>query len=128
MDAATIKAIYDAARVAPQEEKPFPAPEITSRDGHPVPDKAACARVALNAADLGWDWTLTYARGHVPHATTGRPLAGGARGSIAVRLSRGRERAFAVYIESSGGWKWDTLYINNKRFADITAFEEALER
>lgn len=122
----TIAKIYDAARVEVASTSiVMPPPEVTSRDNHPVPDKSAPMRVALAAADLGWDWALTYARGHVPHATTGRPTTVKAKGSIAVRLSRGTDWACAVYREGST-WTWDSMYVNGRKCSDITMFEERL--
>lgn len=111
------------ARLEPAPERPYPAPEVTSRDGAPVPEKQAVADLAQHAVFKGWAVVTTFARGCPPHAKLGTPLA--VRDSIAVRLSRGKEWAVAVY---SGGstWAWDTLYVNGRRHETITAFKEAL--
>lgn len=101
----------------------YPMPEVTSRDDVPGPEKRAVRDLEAYAAEQGWRTWVTYARGSAPHATTGRPLA--VRHSLAVRMIRGQERAWAVYREGST-WAWDTLYVNGKGFETITAFKEAL--
>ncbi len=120
---------YDPAnytwRPAPDDlPEPYPAPEVTSRDGHPVPEKGAVSRVLTLALGKGWDADVTYARGHLPHATTARPLT--CRGSIAVRLTRDGVRAVAVYREGSSSWAWDTMYVGTQRFTGIEEWEGAL--
>lgn len=117
---------WDAFLEREPEAPPFPAPVVTSQDGGEVPDKIAVRRVVSAAEGAGWTAVLTYACGHVPHATTGRP-SDNPKDSIAVRLSRGQEVAFAVYTNTSRStWSWGTMYVNRFRKADITEFEEAL--
>ncbi len=115
------------ARVEPEVEQPFPRPEVTSTDtaGRVEPptlviDLAACAQA------LGWDHMITYARGWVPHARTGRPLAG-VRESWAVRLRREGRRAVAVRM--GGAWVSMWTWGADDRFTHhqgITAFREAI--
>jgi hypothetical protein len=107
---------------------PYPAPEVTSRDGVAGPVKSAVASLVTLAGTLGWSVDVTYARGCFPHATTGRP--GPVRDSLAVRMARGPLRAVAVYAEGST-WSWSTLAIQGSKpypviYPTMTAFREAL--
>ena len=104
-------------------KEPYPAPVITSRDGHEVPDKQAVRDLTTLAESRGWSVVLTYAKGYPPHASRGTPLK--LAGSIAVRMRRGSEQALAVYNEGST-WTWDTLYMAGRRYGSITALKEAL--
>lgn len=111
------------ARLEPEPERPYPAPEVTSRDGAPVPEKQAVSDLTQHAVLKGWTVVTTFARGCPPHATLGTPLA--VRDSIAVRMFRETEQAVAVYNGGST-WAWDTLYVNGRRHETITALKEAL--
>lgn len=92
--------------VASTELGPFPAPEITSRDDAPKPEKLAVKRLVKLGEACGWMVRVGYARGQFPHATTGRP--GGVRDSLSVGMKRGGQRVVAVYV-SGASWTWDTL-------------------
>jgi hypothetical protein len=101
----------------------YPAPEVTSREGRSGPEKRAVQDLEAYARERGWKAWTTYARGHAPHATHGTPLK--VADSLAVRMMRGQERAWAVYRGGST-WSWDTLYVNGCKHESITAFKEAL--
>jgi hypothetical protein len=106
--------------------EPYPAPEITSRDQVSGPVKSAVSDLVRYAEALGWSVVVTYARGHLPHATTGRP--GACRDSLAVRMQRAGHYAVAVYREGST-WSWDSMWILGngvRQCATITALKEAL--
>ena len=78
-----------AERAALREARdvPYPEPEHTSRDPWPVDFVAPRPSVSLRllAETHGWHVTMTYARGRLPHATTGQP--GALRHSVAVRMA-----------------------------------------
>lgn len=89
--------------------EPWPAPEHTSSLGAEINAKRAVTDLANLAEAHGWSVRLTYARGCWP-STGGRPSR--QRDSYAVRMSRGRRRAVAVYVEGTSltsTWSWDTL-------------------
>jgi hypothetical protein len=102
----------------------YPAPEVTSRDGVAGPEKRAVRDMVRAVGATGWAAKVTYAKGHVPHATTGRPGAE-PRESLAVRMWRGDQRAVAVYVDHGAGWSWDTLWIlgeHPRKYPAVTAF------
>lgn len=121
-----IKEIYFRARHVPEEEIAFPAPSVTSADGHEVPVKRGVTDLMVAAGKLGWSCRTTYAKGCAPHALTGKPLA--ERESIAVRMHKpgSTSWACAVYRAGSSVWSWDTMYVNGVSFKDLTTFKEAL--
>jgi hypothetical protein len=110
------------------EREPYPAPEVTSRDGEVWPAKKAVDDLTELGWKLGWTVLTTYARGHFPHASLGTP--GELKESIAVRMDRGPMRAVAVYA-GAGSWSWDTLAIQGsgawpRRFSSLAAFLDGL--
>lgn len=107
------------------EPEPYPAPSVTSRDGHPT-DPLPRAMVALkrDMEAAGWRTLVQYAHGSMPHSTTGRPLE--AKPSWALRMERAGVGAVAVYRE-----KWNTLYTwsatePHRKYPTITAFRTAV--
>lgn len=73
---------------------------VSSRDNAPVPHVRNAARLALLAEGYGWTVEMTYACAQWP---TYR-LA-----SVAVRLARGAERGYAVWVrkDGRGSWRFD---------------------
>lgn len=115
-------------RPEPPPAEVYSAPVVSSRDGVPGPEKRAVPALTALAARFGWVAAVTYAKGYVPHATTGQPGAA-PRESLAVRLSRGRERAIAVYVDHGAAWSWDTLWLAGERlsrFGQVGAFVNAV--
>lgn len=119
-----------ARRYAEPEMTAFPEPEVTSRDGVPGPVKRAVTAMEDYAAFYGWRTCTTYARGHVPHGSTGKP-GPDSRDSLAVRMQCGDRRAVAVYVGADTAWSWATLYVWRLgefpiKYASVTAFKVAL--
>lgn len=119
-------------RVEHAPAEPYPAPEVTSRDGVPGPDKPAVRSLAAYATSHGWAVAEpTYARGRFPNAATAR--SGSVQDSLALRMARGTERAAAVYVGGST-WTWKTLIIRRiendlcrfHRFDTLEAFKAGL--
>jgi hypothetical protein len=125
---------YNLASFRPYPPEPvteYPAPEVTSRDGAPVPVKEPVVSLFAYAEQHGWTCTPpTYAKGHQPHASYGTPSAK-AKGSIALRMARGNERAYAVYVEGST-WAWGSLALKrpgfHRTYATLGAFKDAIVR
>jgi hypothetical protein len=116
-------------KAEPEQATSYPAPEVTSRDGIAGAGKAAVTDALKYATERGWVGSSTYARGHLPHATTGRP--GALSDSYAVRLRKGDRYAVAVYREAGQSWKWDSLYVwgageGRVPYPTITAWRDAL--
>lgn len=119
--------------LGPRPEPPappsYPAPDITSRDGAQGPDKAAVTALVRLAESHRWTVLVTYAKGYLQHATTGKPGTV-RRGSLAVRMRRpGGQHAVAVYVDHGSAWAWDTLWIAGARlekYGQIGAFQDAL--
>lgn len=85
----------------PAGVKPYPGSEpITTTPPGPVLD------LALLADRHGWSTRITGSRGHVPHATTGRPSAA-PKEMWAVRCARGERRAVAVREDGA----WHSLWV-----------------
>ncbi len=116
----------DFSRPPVVEERPFPAPTLTSGMPHEEPTSRPAAALLLLAQECGWTGHITQARGHVPHATTGRPSAE-AKFSEALRLARGSERAVAVRLGGSWTslWTWSASRFF-ARHATLEAFKVAL--
>lgn len=89
-----------------QERTPYPAPEVSSRDDiaalHGVVWPSAVEKLASDGSALAWDVRKQWARGCLPHATTGRP--GASEDSFAVCFARDVWTAWAVY--RGGAWKF----------------------
>jgi len=91
------------------KEPPFPEPALRSHRAELdcCPPKSAVTDLSNFARGLGWTVVVTHAKGSFPHATTGRPTA--VKDSLAVRMSRGDDRAAAVYV-SGATWNWQFIY------------------
>lgn len=114
-------------RTPPPAPEPFPLPEHTSNQPHPQAIPQPVVSLNLLALMAGWGVLLTHSRGHVPHATTGRPLRG-AKELWALRMSRGDQRAVAV----RQGDKWASLWTWSsttffQRYGTLEAFQGALK-
>lgn len=108
------------------EEQPYPAPSLTSTTPAVITASQPAAGLQVLARANGWDAVITFARGHVPHATHGRPGAT-EKFSEAVRMSRGSRRAVAVRLGGSWTslWTWsDTEFF--VRHATLEAFKQAI--
>lgn len=116
-------------RAAPVVKPAFPAPLVDSAMGVAPPVKTAVRAVRALAESTGWTVLETYAKGWVPHSKTGRPGAQ-PKESVALRMSRGHERAVAVYAGASS-WAWDTMLTWSdgtfpQKHKTLGAFKEAL--
>jgi len=85
----------------PPSDESFPEPIITSRDSVDIPTPSPVLTLLAFAERLSWESRLTYAKGWMPHATTGWPL--GPYETWALRLRRGDCRAVA--IRKGDDWK-----------------------
>jgi hypothetical protein len=86
------------ALMNPPAPRLIPPPELPAHpvaDGCPIPD--AAARFAARAAEYGWMVLTTHARGPVVHATHGTVTR--VVDSIAVRITRGHQRAYACWVD-----------------------------
>lgn len=86
------------------EPEQYPEPSVTSLQGEMQPQPQPVKTLVRDMQQAGWTLMVQYAHGHMPHSTTGRPLA--AQPSWAIRAYRGTWHAVAVYR----GKAWDTLY------------------
>ena len=84
-----------------------PLPEVSRRPALPAEVPPAAARLAEAAEAGAWIVELSYARG-AQLDRYGRP--GKVADSLAVRLSRGDDRAVATFLDGSfkTGWAWAT--------------------
>lgn len=108
-------------RVTDPEPEPYPASEVTSGvetpEGTHTPSAVLKVAQRLNAA--GFLTELAYARGCLPHATTGRP--GPVRDSWRLAVLRSGVSGWATY---RGGW--DFLYIGQRKIKSVTEWEKGL--
>lgn len=82
----------------------YPPPEVSSRDGTEPPGAVwpgPVIKLVRQAIEAGWGTAPAYARGCMPHATTGRP--GAPRDSFSVRFVRDGWQGYAIY--AAGGWQ-----------------------
>jgi hypothetical protein len=112
-------------RVDVVEREPYPAPEVSSRQGMVHSAKKAVWELETLARTMGWSVEVAYARGCFPHGATGKP--GAVKDSLGVRMTRGTVRAVAVYVGAGKSWAWDTLAVQvprawPDRFATLTGF------
>lgn len=106
----------------------YPPPLVTSRDGVQGPTKTAVAGLVRLAEGHGWTVQVTYAKGYVQHAGTGKPSAQ-PRESLAVRMERAGHRAVAIYVDHGATWSWDTLLLLDgatHRFTQVGKLKERL--
>lgn len=116
----------DFTRPSDPEQQPFPAPLMTSDDELRLAVSQPANALLSMALVHGWLGVVTQAKGHVPHATHGRPSAQ-AKYSEAVRLHRGRQRAVAVRCGGTWAslWTWsDAVFFT--RHATLEAFKQAI--
>jgi hypothetical protein len=116
----------DFSRPEEPEELPYPAPSLTSDMQTGITASQPASGLQALARANGWDAVITFARGHVPHATHGRPSKD-EKFSEALRLARGSRRAVAVRMGGSWTslWTWsDTEFFT--RHATLEAFKGAL--
>jgi hypothetical protein len=111
------------------EREPYPAPEVDSRDCVTGPTRTAVQGLVATVWPFGFWTDIRYARGHFPHASLGTP--GELKESLAVVMTRGSERAVAVYAGTGKSWSWDTLAVQGsgawpRRFNSLTAFLDGL--
>jgi hypothetical protein len=94
-------------------ETAYPAPEVSSLAGLVPPGgwPGPVEKLAADASELGWRVRRQWARGCLPHATTGAP--GASRDSYAVRMAREdadgtRWAAWALYRGEAwkSVWMW----------------------
>jgi hypothetical protein len=117
--------------VVPEREA-WPEPEVINHEvTKDYLKKSAVVSMVKLAESLGWVVVVTHARGCLP-SVGGKPSR--QRDSLALRMSRGQERAVAVYTDApteGATWSWDSMYrwINHsplQRYASVTAFKKAL--
>jgi len=116
----------DFSRVPEEIKADYPAPSLTSDQPYDQPSSGPAAGLLKHAMTLGWDGVITYARGHVPHATHGTP-GKDAKFSEALRLQRGDQRAVAVRMDGSWTslWTWSPSQFFT-RHKTLEAFQGAL--
>jgi hypothetical protein len=68
-----IRSEWEALQGAQRE--PYPAPEVSSRDGHEVKLPSAVEKLAQFARTARWEVIAQSSMGNVPHGSTGRPTA-----------------------------------------------------
>lgn len=90
----------------PAQDEFFPAPIITSNDPAHIATPAPVLTLLAYAERLDWESRLTYAKGWMPHAKTGKPL--GPYETWALRLRQGDCRAIAVRKgdDWNAFWTW----------------------
>jgi hypothetical protein len=92
----------------PEAAETFPEPLRASDSPDPLPEvPGPVLKLQRLAEGAGWATLATYAVGHHPHATHGRPSAT-AKPSWALRMRRGDQRAVAVRVGSAWAsfWYW----------------------
>lgn len=84
-----------------------PEPQVPRRPAVPAEVPTMAGRLAKSAASAGWTVVLTYARGT---AIDRRGRSGIVVHSLAARLSKGTDRAVAIWIDDAfeSGWTWTT--------------------
>lgn len=101
--------------------EPYPPPLYWSNENRdlPFPEPAAVKAVRALAVEKGWSALGQYSRGHLPHATTGKPT--GVRDLIGLRFCISptvadpwvTRQAYAVYTRpvNGGTWAWSSVMI-----------------
>ena len=102
--------------------EPYPPPLYRSSENRdlPFPEPPAVKAVRALAVERGWTALGQYSRGHLPHATTGKPTA--VRDLIGLRFGISpligmdlwvTRQAYAVYSRpvSGGTWMWSSVMI-----------------
>lgn len=89
--------------------EPYPVPVVTSRDEvEGVAWPAPVLTLERAAQRFGWHVELAYARGRMPHATTGKP--GEERDSFSVRFSGGPWQGYAIYAARA----WQSIMVTGR--------------
>lgn len=90
----------------------YPSPSVSSREGRePVAWPRPVTLLLREAEKHGWQATWAWARGCMPHATTGRP--GEERDSYSVRFRRGEWQGYAIY--GGGATKsWQSIMVTGR--------------
>ena len=86
---------------------------VSSRDNAPVPHVSNAAKLAKVAREHGWTVEMTYACAAWPD----RPRKAAHRlASVAVRLSRGVQRGYAVWTREDlrGSWRFDSASLGGR--------------
>jgi hypothetical protein len=91
----------------------YPLPSVSSRDGvEPAGWPGPVTALMRDATKQGWDVVvMSYARGCMPHATTGRP--GAERESYSVRFCRGGVAGWQGYAIYAGG-AWQSIMVTGR--------------
>lgn len=106
--------VLDVVREVIESEAGYPAPLVSTRDGV-EPASGWPGPVALLASEAemaGWRVQLAYARGCMPHATTGRP--GAPRDSYSVRFAKGDWQGYAIYGGSPSSPAWQSIMVTGR--------------
>lgn len=106
--------------------EPYPAPFVAAQQRPRGEWPAVVSGLYTLATEVGWEGTITYAVGHLPHATLGTP-GDKPKQSWALRLRRGVRHAVAVRMGDawSSLWTWsgDRFFT---RHATLEAFMTAI--
>lgn len=87
----------------------YPAPSVSSRDGVGLDTWPGPVLVLERLAwQLAWEVQLAYAKGCMPHATTGQP--GVERESYSVRFARNGYQGYAIYA----GKAWQSIMVTGR--------------
>lgn len=115
-----VRAFYDGTHwdrlIRPQSDEQasvvppaYPAPSVSSRDvAEPGAWPGPVELLGQQAARYGWQVALAYARGCMPHATTGRP--GAERDSYSVRFARGDWQGYAIHAADA----WQSIMVTGR--------------
>jgi hypothetical protein len=108
----------------------WPEPEMVNRPVAAERRKTALAELDQLATQHGWRVHATEAKGAWPSVGQKPSVQ---RWSVRLGMSRGQERAVAVYVEDATGktWKWDTLQVWRlggwpTKYADIGMFKDTV--
>jgi hypothetical protein len=87
----------------------YPAPSVSSRDlCEPVAWPRPVVLLSGVATQLDWEVVLAYAKGCMPHATTGAP--GDERESYSVRFAKDGYQGYAIYA----GKAWQSIMVTGR--------------
>jgi hypothetical protein len=103
----SVPSVLDFSRIEPEPARAVPPPLQAAievpESSWPDPVRTLAARAVLSE----WIYRVTYAKGYVPHGTTGRPSAK-PKQTWAVRMMRDDCRAVAVRTDAAwtSFWTW----------------------